>query len=38
MRELARHEQRFVGRKMKMAGDSLELGKIGLIEYAADAE
>jgi hypothetical protein len=38
MRELARREQRFVGRQMKMAGDPLELGKIGLVEYAANAE
>ena len=35
---LARGEQRLVGRKLNVAGDPLEFGKVGLVERAADAE
>ena len=38
MRELTRREQRFIGIKMKMAGDPLELRKIGLVQCATDAQ
>jgi hypothetical protein len=33
-----RREQRLVGSEMNVAGDPLELGKVGLIKRAADAE
>src|SRR5205823_5757801 len=37
-RDLARREQRLIGSEMTVAGDPLELRKVGLIKRAADAE
>jgi hypothetical protein len=36
--DLARREQRLIGRELNLAGDPLKFRKVGLIKRAADAE